>query len=107
VAALIRLEGPGARGLLRERALRDEDAALRIQALNALASSRGDRSVNVLAQALRQDPEPEVRLSAIRALGRVGGDWARSYLRRAVRDRDPEISLAAEQALAAGPEPPD
>ena len=37
VAALTRLDGPGARGLLRERALADEDAELRMQALNALA----------------------------------------------------------------------
>jgi HEAT repeats/HEAT repeat len=103
VAALSRLDGPGARGLLRERALADDDPGLRMQALNALASSRGERAVNVVAQALRQDPEPKVRLSAIRALGRVGGDWARRYLEAAARDRDPEISLAAEQALAAWP----
>ena len=74
-----------------------------MQALNALAHSSGDRSVNVLAQALRQDPELEVRMSAIRALGRVGGDRARRSLERAARDPDPAIGLAAEQALAAWP----
>ncbi|HZA66333.1 MAG TPA: HEAT repeat domain-containing protein [Geminicoccaceae bacterium] len=103
VATLTRLDGPAARGLLRERALRDEDAELRMQALNALAASRAERSVNVLARALRQDPEPAVRMSAVRALRRVGGDWARRALERAARDSDPEISLAAEQALAPWP----
>jgi hypothetical protein len=43
-------------------------------------------------------------MNAIRALGRVGGDSARHALERATRDVDPEISLAAEQALAAWPE---
>ena len=105
VAALTRLEGSGARGLLRDWALGDEDAGLRMQALTALAASRGERAVNVIGQALRQDPEPEVRMSAIRALGRVGGDWGRRYVERAAMDPDPEISLAAEQALAAWPEP--
>lgn len=105
VAALTRLDAPGARGALREWALRDDDAGLRRQALNALASSRGERAVNILAAALYQDPESKVRVSAIRALGRVGGDWARRYLERAVMDLDPEIGLAAEQALAAWPEP--
>jgi len=97
VDALTRLEGPGARGLLRERGLGDEDAGLRTQALNALATSAGERSINVLGRALRDDPEPEVRMGAISALQRVGGDWAS-------RDLDPEISAAAEQALAAWPE---
>ena len=105
VAALTRLDGPGARGLLRARALGDDDPGLRMQALNALASSSGERAVNVLGQALRHDPEPRVRISAIRALGRVGGAWARRALERATRDFDPEISLAAERALAARPEP--
>jgi len=105
VAALTRLDGPGARGLLRARALEDDDPGLRMQALNALASSRGERAVNVIGQALRQDPEPKVRTGAIRALGQVGGDWARRYLERAVINLDPEIRLAAEQALAAWPEP--
>jgi HEAT repeats len=104
VAALTRLDGTGSRGLLRERALEDEDPGVRMQALNALASSRGDRAINVLAQALRQDPEPRVRMNAIRALGRIGGDWARRYLEGAARDLDPEVSLAAEQALADRPE---
>lgn len=40
-------------------------------------------------------------MSAIRALGRMGGDWARRSLERAARDADPDISLAAERALAA------
>ena len=105
VAALTRFEGPGARALLRERALGDDDPGLRMQALNALAASRGERAINVIAAALRQDSEPKVRMSAIRALGRVGGDWARHSLERAARDADPDISLAAEQALAAWPQP--
>jgi hypothetical protein len=104
VAALTRLDAPGARGLLRARALDDDDPGLRMQALNALAASSRDRSVNVLAQALRQDPEPRVRAAAIRALGRLGGDWSRRILERAARDLDPATSLAAEQALAAWPE---
>jgi HEAT repeat protein len=107
VAALTRLDGPTARGLLRERALADDDPTLRMQALNALASSRAERAVNVVAQALRQDPEPKVRLTAIHALGRVGGDLARRYLERAVLDLDREISFAAEQALASWPQHPD
>jgi HEAT repeat protein len=104
VAALSRLDAPGARGLLRDLALGDDDAGLRMQALNALASSRGERAINVVNQALRRDPEPGVRMSAIRALGRVGGNWARRALERAARDVDPAISLAAEEALAAWPQ---
>lgn len=102
-AALTRLDGPGARGLLRERALGDDDPGRRMQALNALAASAGERSVNILGRALRPDFEPKVRMTALRALGRVGGDSARHALKRATRDVDPEISLAAEEALAAGP----
>ena len=44
-------------------------------------------------------------MSALRVLGRVGGDWARRALEHATRDADPEISLAAERALGAWPEP--
>jgi HEAT repeat protein len=91
------------RSLLRDWALADEDAELRMQALNALASSRGNRSINILGQALRQDREPDVRLVAIEALGRVGGERARRALARA-RDLDPAISLAAEETLAAWPD---
>jgi hypothetical protein len=98
VAALTRLDGPGARGLLRERALADDDPGLRMQALNALASSRGERAVNVIAQALHQDPEPAVRAAAVRALGRLG-DWAQRYLEGAARDPDPAVSQAAAEAL--------
>jgi HEAT repeat protein len=68
-----------------------------------LANTESDRAINVLAQALRDDAEAEVRLGAIRALGRVGGKWARRDLRRAARDWDPAISLAAEEALTASP----
>jgi HEAT repeats len=103
VAALTRLDGPGARMLLRERALADDDPELRVQALNALAASRGERALNVLGQALGHDPDPEVRVSAVQALGRVGGDRARRTLQRAARDPDPAVSSAAEQALAAWP----
>ena len=91
VAALTRLEGPGARRLLRERALGDQDAELRMQALNALATTDGERSVNLLGQALRDDADPEVRKAAISALQRVGGDWARRPLERAARSR-PSVS---------------
>jgi HEAT repeats len=107
VAALTRLEGPGARMLLRERALGDDDAELRMQALNALATTDGERSVNLLGQALRDDGDLEVRKAAISALQRVGGDWARRPLERAVRDPDPSIRTAAEQALEAWSESPD
>jgi len=78
-----------------------------VQALNALATSAGERSVNVLGRALRQDPEPEVRMATIRALQRVGGDWGRRYVERAAADLDPEIGAAAEQALASWPETSD
>jgi hypothetical protein len=87
--------------------LGDQDADLRMQALNALATSAGERSVNVLGRALRQDPEPEVRVGAIRALQRVGGGWGRLYLEQAAAGLDAELSLAAEQALATWPESPD
>jgi len=96
------LDGLGARGLLREWALADDDPGQRIEAIDALASSRGERAVDVVARALRDDLEPNVRMSPIRALGRAGCDWARGHLRRATRDLDPEISLAAEEALASG-----
>ncbi len=78
-----------------------------MQALNALATSDGERSVNLLGQALRDDGDPEVRKAAISALQRVGGDWARRPLERAARDPDPSIRTAAEQALEAWPESPD
>jgi hypothetical protein len=100
VAALTRLDGPGARGLLRARALGDDDPGLRMQALNALASSRGERAVNVLGRALRHDPELRVRISAIRALGRVGGDWARRSLERA---RHPRFRSRDQPRRRAGP----
>ena len=89
VAALTRLEGPGARRLLRERALGDEDAELRMQALNALASSAGERSVNLLGQALRADADLEVRRAALAALQRVGG----AFGRRQTSSAPPPISI--------------
>ena len=76
-----------------------------MQALNALAASQGERALNLVAQALRQDPEPEVRLTALRAFGRRGGDRARRYLERALMDLDPALGRAAEQVLAAWPDP--
>jgi hypothetical protein len=107
VAALTRLDAPGARGLLRARALGDQDPELRMQALNALATSEGERAVNLLGQALRDDAELEVREAAIAALQRVGGDRGRRAIERAARDPDPSIRTAAEQALKAWPGSPD
>lgn len=106
VAALTRLEGPGARMQLRRWALADQDPALRAQALSALATTAGERSVDVLGRALRRDPGPEVREAAIRALRRVGGARARRYVERA-RALDPELGFAAEQALAEWPRSAD
>jgi hypothetical protein len=40
-------------------------------------------------------------------LGRLGGDRARRILEHAARDRDPEIGLAPEEALAGWPDGPD
>jgi hypothetical protein len=107
VAALIRLEGPGASMLLRARALGDEDAELRMQALNALATSVGERSVAVLGRSLAQDSESQVREAAISALQRLGGDWGRRHVENAAADRDPRIRTAAEQALRDWPASPD
>jgi HEAT repeat protein len=107
IAALTRVEGPAATALLRGRALDDEDSSLRAQALNALAATKGERSTTVFGRALRLDTDLDVRLTAIRALQRVGGKWARAYLERATADPDLRISSAAEQAVAAWPEPGD
>jgi HEAT repeat protein len=93
--------------LLRARALGDEDAELRMQALNAFATSTGERSVAVLGRSLAQDPDPQVREAAISALQRIGGGWGRRHVETAAADRDPKIRTAAEQALAAWPRSPD
>lgn len=103
IAALTKLGRAGLTPLLRE-ALSEEDASLRMQALNALAASHGVRATTGLGRALREDFDLQVRLTAVRGLQRVGGTSARSHLEQAVLDLDPAVSRAAEVALASWPE---
>jgi hypothetical protein len=106
VAALTRVGGSNAGGLLQGAALNDGDADIRMQAINALAASpEAQRRTTAFVHVLRNDPDPKVRRSALLAMQRVGGDWGRSYLERIASDLEPDLRRIADRALLTWPQP--
>ena len=51
------------------------------------------------------DVNPSIRISAIRALGNVPGEGITARILRLIRDRDPQVRLAAIQVLAGRSDP--
>lgn len=80
------------------RALRDEDADVRIAAATALADVRGDEALSELQVAI-EDDHPMVRQMAISALGEIGDSRATERIRRALRDSRAEVRFQATIAF--------
>jgi HEAT repeat protein len=114
--AAMRLEDPAANAIRSagaalvsqyEQVLRTSlDVSARRLAIKALARLKGDRTVEVLADALVADPAEAVRLEAALALApRADEEAARKGLARAVADPAPEVTICAVKALAKRKEP--
>jgi HEAT repeat protein len=101
IAALTRIKGRNAGALLRERALNDKDAPVRVQAINALAATAGAQAISTLGRVLRLERNPGVRSAAVDVLARLGGEPARTQVEYATLDAHSEVRAAARRALAA------
>lgn len=82
-----------------ESALADDGAAMRLEAVAALADGDTDPFAFALASAL-VDESRAVRHEAVYALGEIGGTMSTQFLQHALLDSDPEIRSAAVDALA-------
>jgi HEAT repeat protein len=81
-----------------ERALADEDPAVRIAAAGALATVHGGRAQAALI-AIAADPQPAVRRAAVRALAAYDDPAAAAAATSAMRDTDREVAIRAAESL--------
>ncbi len=99
VFRLAQLGGEMAAAALADRALFDEEPAVREEALTGLGEI-GDANHLATLEGALLDPEMRVREAAVWALAEIGGDEAAWALATALSDEDP--SLRAEAAYALG-----
>lgn len=78
--------------------LQSDDAANRLQAVLAAAEMEDEALVPELV-AHTQDPDDVVKIAAIAALGIIGGDDAEDILTQLEHSTDPDVQVAAVQAL--------
>jgi HEAT repeat protein len=95
IESLVERKGEKARGAVL-RALRDENARVRTQALYSAFSSGLEVPAEVLAQAL-DDPSVDVRFLALEAVG--DRPEAATLARRALGDQSPHVRERAKQIL--------
>ena len=69
-------------------------------AFKSLARVGGNGAVQALAQVLSESDDALSLQAAISALGSLPGKHARTALERAIRDANPAVAEAAEEALA-------
>ena len=81
-----------------DAALTDEDARVRGQALQALASREGAEAMPQLWQALH-DPDPGVRILAMENVG--SGEQGKALLEEALSDEDEVVRAVATARLKA------
>lgn len=98
VFRLAHVGGEVAAGAIAERALFDEDATVREEALAGLGQIGGSTQVPALERALL-DPERRVRQAAVWALAEIGGDAAARALATVLADDDPSLRAEAVYAL--------
>jgi HEAT repeat protein len=104
VEALIALHAPAETlRAIGERAARDPDAVVRVEAAYALASSGSPARVVPRLVAALDDVDPSVRTAAATVLGRLGPEasGATVALERAATDSDREVRAVATQSLRA------
>lgn len=77
----------------------DDDAAMRLEAVAALADQETDPFAFALASAI-VDESPAVRFEAVYALGEIGGAVSTGFLRHALTDSDADVRGAAVDAFA-------
>jgi hypothetical protein len=77
-----------------DRALKDEDTAVRLNAVQALADREGNDVVDLLRNAL-QDSDPSVRIAVLS----IAAEKHRSLLYQALSDQDESVRTAANAML--------
>ena len=80
-------------------ALASEDAADRIEALQAIGKDRSNRAIGPLFEVLVGDEDAAVRRTAVQVLAGLDSDDALAALGGALSDPDPSVRAAAAQAL--------
>ncbi|MCZ6888004.1 MAG: HEAT repeat domain-containing protein [Gammaproteobacteria bacterium] len=98
-ATLVHHERQDALSLSDTSAMNDHRSAVRIDAVETLATLRGTAAVDALSLALA-DPDHSVREAAIEALSDIATDDAARALGIALADTDDELREAAVDALA-------
>ncbi len=79
--------------------MQDDDAEVRFEAARASGEIGDEQAVTQLLD-LTDDEDAEVQMAAIGALGQIGGKVAVGALRRLLRQNDPVLSEAVEEALS-------
>ncbi len=82
-------------------AVDDEDAGVRVAALDGLAACQPDPAAVGRLAARFADPDPRVRAAAIRAVARADGSALETLAVPLATDADPIVRATAEAALAA------
>jgi HEAT repeat protein len=83
-----------------KRASTDPDADVRMAAVKAWASMRGEIAIGQLQEMVGSDTNIDVRLAATRALGNFSGQQAIAALSLALQDNDPALQVRATESLA-------
>lgn len=98
IGALAGLGDPAASAPI-ANALRDEDRAVRVQAVRALHNLLGDEVAPYLADVVALDHEVAVRMMAVQLAANLEGGPAVEVLERALNDPDEEVREMAAAAL--------
>jgi HEAT repeat protein len=77
----------------------DQPAAVRADALDALANFAGEPKAASVVKWGAADRDPAVRAAAVEAAGRIGGDGASALLKKALGDADDGVRCVAQASL--------
>ena len=79
--------------------LSDEDAWVRYFSARALGRRRSEDSVEALQRVIEKEKFNHIRIAALDSLGQIGGDRIAGIVGALVRDDDPDVAHAAQEAL--------
>ena len=93
-AASETIEREEATYILEEKALRDSDARVRLEAVEKAGIIGDEKGLSFLKKAL-EDSDADVRLEAVKKAGMIGDEKGLSFLKKALEDSDADVRCRA------------